>query len=427
VSPSLFDEMVKDGRMPAPKRINSRIVWDRRQLDRAFDDLPGVGRREPVGRSGRVGSTMVNIRLKYVVEDVDRHGNVRVYVRLPGRPKIRLRAAPGTREFMEAYQSALSAAAPVEARTNKAVATKGSLKWLCEAYYSTSEYGQLDDRTKRVRRNILDDLCHAHGDKPADRMEPRHVRALRDAKIDRPEAANGILKALRQVFALGVANNLVNRNPARDVPYIRGGSQGFHSWTYDEIVAFETRHAVGTRARLALALLLYTGQRRSDVVRLGKQHVRDGWLCFTQHKNRRRKPVTLQIPIVPELQRIIDASPCGDLTFLVAQLRRPFTSAGFGNKFRQWCDEAGLQNCSAHGLRKAAAARLAEMGATEHEIMAVTGHRTSKEVARYTARLGRRRSPNAPWLGSPPIKRGTKMSHLRHALAKVGRKSSPSD
>jgi integrase len=107
-------------------------------------------------------------------------------------------------------------------------------------------------------------------------------------------------------------------------------------------------------------------------------------LRFTQHKNRQNKPVTLVIPIIAALKKIIDASPCGDLTFLVTELGRPFSSAGFGNRFRQWCNDAGLKHCSAHGLRKAAAARLAELGATEHEIMAVTGHRTSKEVTRYT-------------------------------------------
>jgi integrase len=141
---------------------------------------------------------------------------------------------------------------------------------------------------------------------------------------------------------------------------------------------------VGTTARLAFALLLYTGQRRSDVVQFGRQHVRNGWMKFTQHKNRRSKPVTLEIPIVGELQRIIDGSTCGDLTFLVTRFRRAFSSAGFGNKFRYWCDEAGLKHCAAHGLRKAAAARLAELGASENEIMAVTGHRTSKEVTRYS-------------------------------------------
>ncbi len=117
---------------------------------------------------------------------------------------------------------------------------------------------------------------------------------------------------------------------------------------------------------------------------MGKQHVHKGALRFTQKKNEKRKPVSLDIPIVAELQRVIDASPCGKSTFLTTELGRPFTAAGFGNAFRRWCDDAGLKECSAHGLRKAAAAQLAELGATEHEIMAITGHRTSKEVVRYT-------------------------------------------
>jgi integrase len=120
------------------------------------------------------------------------------------------------------------------------------------------------------------------------------------------------------------------------------------------------------------------------LVRFGRQHVRDKWLIFTQHKGRNSQPARQEIPIIPELQRIIDASPTGDLTFLVTAFNRPFTSNGFGNRFRKWCDEAGLSGCSVHGRRKAAAARLAELGCTEFEIMAITGHRTSKEVTRYT-------------------------------------------
>ncbi len=137
-------------------------------------------------------------------------------------------------------------------------------------------------------------------------------------------------------------------------------------------------------ARLTLALALYTGQRRSDIVLFGPKQIREGWLVFTQQKNRNRSPVDMEIPIVPELRRIIDATPCGSDTFLVTAYGKPFTANGFGSKVRAWCDEAGLPNCSIHGLRKAAAARLAELGRSEHEIMAITGHKTSKEVIRYT-------------------------------------------
>ena len=117
---------------------------------------------------------------------------------------------------------------------------------------------------------------------------------------------------------------------------------------------------------LALALLCFTGVRRSDVVQLGHQHVRDGRLVFRPHKGRTRGGVTIDIPILPALQRIVDSSPVGDLTFLVTERGRPFTAAGFGNWFRACCDQAGLKGLFAHGLRKAAAARAAENGATAH-------------------------------------------------------------
>lgn len=211
------------------------------------------------------------------------------------------------------------------------------------------------------------------------------MRKLRDAKADTPEAANNLVKALRQVFKWAVEADLIDINPAKDVPLIKTYSQGFHSWTIEEVFQYESHHPIGTRARLALALLLYTAQRRSDVVRLGHKMACSGWLKFTQTKNAGRKPVTLEIPILPELQRIIDATtPLGKDTYLVTEFGRPFSAAGFGNRFRKWCNEAALPHCSAHGLRKAGAARLAELGATDREIMAITGHQTSKEVDRYT-------------------------------------------
>ncbi len=99
-----------------------------------------------------------------------------------------------------------------------------------------------------------------------------------------------------------------------------------------KVEQFEERHPVGSKARLAFALLLYTGQRRSDIVSFGRQHIKDGWLSFTQVKNRNRKPVTLSIPVRPELKAIIDATPSGNLTYLVTVFGKPFTANGFGGE-----------------------------------------------------------------------------------------------
>jgi len=167
------------------------------------------------------------------------------------------------------------------------------------------------------------------------------------------------MKAIRAVFKWGVRKKgsdgkpLAPGNPARDVPYLKSNNpSGYHTWSLDEVHQFEERHPIGTKARLALALFLCTGQRRSDITRLGRQHVRSGKLTFTQYKGRNRKPKRLTLPILPALQRIIDASPCGEMTFLVNDLGRPFTDAGFGNWFRDRCVEASVPG-RAHGLRKA--------------------------------------------------------------------------
>ena len=165
-------------------------------------------------------------------------------------------------------------------------------------------------------------------------------------------------------------------DPTRDVRAIRVRSDGFHSWSDAEIAQFEKCHPIGSRARLAFALLLYTGQRRSDVVRMGCQHVRDGVLTVRQQKTGTK----LSIPVHPTLQAILNAVS-DNLTFLTTQFGKPFTSNGFGNWFRNQCN---APQCSAHGLRKAAARRLAEAGCTAHEIASITGHASLKQIAHYT-------------------------------------------
>lgn len=326
------------------------------------------------------------MELRYVVEDMDRYGNVRVYYRAPGKPKIRLRAQIGTPAFLAEYRAAASGKTKPKrpVRTAAPPAAAHSLSWLIQQYYGSAEFKRLDASTRRVRRLILDHVCEADGTKPYAMVEPKHLRKRRDARAEKPESANGVIKSLRQVFAYAVSNDLMPTNPAAAVPYLKAKGDGYHTWTAEEVERFEAKHPIGTMPRLALALLLYTGQRRSDVVTFGPGNIRDGWLRFTQFKNRDRNPVTLDIPVAPELRDAIAATAVGKSTFLVTAYGKSFTSNGFGNWFRQHCDAAGLPQCSAHGLRKAAATRLAEAGASEHEIMAITGHRTSKEVSRYT-------------------------------------------
>jgi integrase/recombinase XerD len=138
-----------------------------------------------------------------------------------------------------------------------------------------------------------------------------------------------------------------------------------------------------------------TACRREDVVRLGPQHIRDGRIQFRQAKNEHRNPVDIDIPLYAELAEVIAATPPQHMTFLTTEFGNPFSANGFGNKFRDWCNQAGLAHCSAHGLRKAMATRLAESGATPHEIMAITGHKSLEEVERYTRKAVKRRLADA--------------------------------
>lgn len=337
--------------------------------------------------------------LKYLVRDTDRHGRTRLYLRRKGRLKVALTAPPGSALFLEQYRQALAGAvSPAAPSTRRSIA--GSLRHLCELYYGTAEFKRLDARTRKVRRAILEGLCVDHGDNPVSVLETRHVRALRDEKAELPEAANARVKALRQVFKWAADVGHATTNPARDVPYIRSGSDGFHTWTIEQVLQYERRHKHGTMGRLALDTLLCTGGRRSDAVRLGPQMERANGteLHFTEFKGRGRKAKHREIPILPRLRLSIDAtkretprSTVAAVTYLATSFGKPFTANGFGNWFKKRCREAGLPDCSAHGLRKAGATIAVENGATEHELMAIYGWETTKQAGVYTRKANRRK------------------------------------
>jgi integrase len=334
-------------------------------------------------------------RFKHLIEDRDRHGNIRIYVRVPGRRKVRIRAQFGTDDFITEYNAAVSehVTAPRQGREVRS----GSFRHLCIMYFGSPTFARLDRSTQSWRRRALDAICEKHAAKPVALMEPRHVRTLRDERADQPGAANTRLKALKALFAWACEEKpeLVRQNPTLGVRKIRYATDGHHSWSPEEIAQYRDRHAVGTKARLALDLLLYTGGRREDAVRLGPQHVRNGRIRFRQAKNEHRTPINIDIPVHPEFAASIAATTSGHLTFLVTAFGRSFTPAGFGNWFRDQCDQANLQHCSAHGLRKATAVALAEAGATAHEIAAVTGHMSLEEVERYTRAANRKKLADA--------------------------------
>jgi integrase len=322
---------------------------------------------------------MTAIRLRYIHRYRDRHGSQRIYVRLPGKPLVPLPGLAGSAEFMAAYQAAIAGAeAPAPRQAGRVAA--GSFNALVIAYYRSAEFLQLAANTKRVYHNIIERFRAEHGERPYAALQREHVRRLVAARAETPEAANSLLKILHTLMQFAVNEGMRPDDPTAGVKRIRSKSEGFATWSEEQIAAFEARWPEGTRQRLAFALLLYTGQRRSDVVRMGRQHIRNGAIDVRQQKTGTR----LAVPIHRALRAALDACPSDNLTFLTTRAGQPFTSAGFGNWFADAVRAAGLAGIAAHGLRKAAARRLAEAGCTAHQIAAITGHRSLQEVARYT-------------------------------------------
>ena len=324
---------------------------------------------------------------KYSQAWVDKEGRPHCYFRRPGYPRVPLPGLPWSPSFMVAYEAALTGPrTAIGARRSK----PGSVAAVVAEYFDSQQsFASKSAGTQRMRRGILERFRAAYGDRPFALLPPEWIERLLDAKP--PHAARSWLVTLRSLCQFALKRGFRRDDPTANIKLRAVKGDGFHTWTDDEITQFEEFHPVGSKPRLALALLLYTAQRRSDVVRMGRQHIRDGVLTLKQQKT----GVTLAIPVHPELRTVLDATPSDHLTFIVTATGKPYGGNAFSEQFRNWCDAAGLpQRCKPHGLRKAACRRLAEHGCSANEIMAISGHTTMKEIVRYTvaadqARLAR--------------------------------------
>lgn len=334
---------------------------------------------------------------KGVTIDRDKRKNVRLYFRAPGRSKVRLTESPGTKEF-EAEVSCARLGLPYQkagAETAKgpAGAAEGSLLWLIHQYKARAKIAA-SGLARRAR--LLDEIALSkHRDKkrgslPFALMERKHILEIRDTLRSTAGAQNDIVKVLSALFGWAVENDIAKVNPALRIKRLHSGD-GFHTWTREEVLQYEQRHPVGTKARLALHLAMFTGLRLSDLAIVGRQHIRDGWLTIRPGKTAKSSGVVVELPVIAPLRATLDSSETGNLTFLVTEFNKPFTVNGLGNKMRQWCDEAELPECSMHGLRKAGATVAAENGATDEQLMAIFGWTTKAQTTHYTKKANRRR------------------------------------
>jgi integrase len=346
------------------------------------------------------GLRVSKIDLKYLSQEIDRHGNVRVYVRRNAL-RVRIKAQLGHATFMDEYKAALKRLSAGKKGLDKTQHV-GTVGWLSEQYYRSPQFAVIDKRQQRVRQLVTRAMLaeptkegseYRFYDCPISEFTSDHVRLLRNRRKDAPSVANRRVGELRKMFAWGVeeCSTWVKRNVVTDVAPLKYEKEGFRAWAHEDVAKFEAHWPVGSAPRLALALMLYTGVRRSDVVLLGPPMVKDGSITFMPQKTRKQKKV-LTLPVLPVLQDVIDKTPTiGMKTFLVTHQGKPFTAPGFGNWFREKCDMAGLKECTAHGVRKIAAETAAENGATEKEMMDIFGWTKSDLAAHYSKKANQKK------------------------------------
>jgi integrase len=339
----------------------------------------------------------------------DRHGRKRYRFRR-GNVSIYLIGEPWTPAFMEQYGRALADSAPRPETIGAERIVPGTLNALITAYLdpaSSSLFKTRAAETQRTQRNILENFAAEHGHKPLYQTERsgrrimlltrEHFQKIVNSKARTPFGQRNFLNTVRVMFKWAKAEGRIPNDPTLGVTRENVKTTGYPTWSEAHIARFEATHPIGTKARLAFALLLYSGQRRGDVVKLGRQHIHPdpqwehGLLIFDQGKTEGGEEAHMVIPVHPKLAAIIAATPTvGVKTFLVTHRGRPYTAPGFGNWFREQCDAADCPDVSAHGLRKAAGRRLAEVLSTEKQIAAVLGHATLTEVTRYTRAADRK-------------------------------------
>lgn len=321
---------------------------------------------------------MARVELKYVQRFTDRHGKVRLYFRRAGWPNIPLPADTKSPEFARAYQQALAMARPAIKSPREGPRSMGAL---IAEYYKSADFLALKPTTQRSHKHLLEPFREEHGHRPVAELRSNHLNIIFHKMADRPAQASNLRKRLRQVLQLGEDLGWIRRgsNPVNQSRKIRYKSDGFPPWSDDDIAAFEKHWPAGSKERLALYLLLYTGQRRSDVVTMSLQDVSGGRISVIQQKTGHKLRIRLHAALKAEL----DPLPADAPAILLNGYGNPFTAAGFTNWFVEKAKKAGIEGRSPHGLRKAAGRRLAEAGCTAHEIAAILGQ-TIQMVAHYT-------------------------------------------
>lgn len=322
-------------------------------------------------------------KLPFVKEYTDTCGIRRRYFRRKGFKGGPLPGPIGSPEFMEAYQAYMAAQPAPLARAKNG---PGTFAALVESYYRSGDYKNLKDSSRQLYRYALEPLKEKHGHRMAhDMRRDKLVKIIEEIGERAPGMANLTRAVLQKMMKVAKSRGDISVNPLADtLTAYKIGTH--HTWTDEELLQFEARWPLGTRQRLAYALLFYTGQRGGDVVRMRRKDIKDGVIDVVQEKT----GTEVSIGIHPDLAKAIAAGPAKGLTLIGDEHGRPIKRAALSHLMRRAIKDAGLPaRCVSHGLRKAVMRTMAENDASGKQMAAVSGHKTSKEVDRYTAAADR--------------------------------------
>jgi len=346
---------------------------------------------------------MTIVKLKYVNTFIDRHGRERSYFRYPKRKAVKLIGKPGSPEFMAQYNMALGFAPQQTPQPEVMKTSTGLTTWNAAVKdFLAVGLGKQGPASRMKTTRMLNIFCRQFGHRSVQGTPVAKIEQFFADYHDRPGQHSNLLKAIRQLVKFAKRRQWIKEDPTEGIEKLELGSH--HTWNEQEIAKYEERWKVGTRERTAFALFVWSGQRVTDVAKMkwtdvrfwtDKEGVRRATMTVQQKKAKgEKKDKTLNINCEPELIEALDAwrATCErdkvptDIHqhILLNGIHQPFT----GYRLSVWMasnfDGAKLPDrCVSHGLRKAAARRLAEAGCTPHEIMTVTGHETLSEVDRY--------------------------------------------
>lgn len=330
---------------------------------------------------------------------LDRHGKRRYRWRQGGRQRY-FQAHPNTAEGQKELEGFL-ADVPSPALTRVA---HGTVEWVARQYFISLTFRSgKNKQTERTARLILDKFVMDYGEYRIVDWRFDHIEAVLSKAAEKrrndagrmvggPSAAANLRGELKPFFDYAIKlMNLARTNPVDQAAQITVPKGGFHTWTEGEIEQYRGHWPMGTKARLALEIFLWTAQRKGDASKFGRKHLTDGCIEVVPAKTRDSSGMTVWLPAAPQLLEAIAKMPVtGTETYLVTDYGKPFTVAGLGNKMREWCNDAGLPHCTAHGLRKAAARRSAESGATNQQLKAMGGWTSDRQVSVYTEAASRK-------------------------------------